>query len=327
MPLPGNSPRTLVAARMYYVEERTQAEIAHHLGVSRPTVSRLLRQARADGIVQIRIVDPSEVASDLGSVVAEATGARRVVVVPGHVDDPIARRQRLGAAAARVVEETVRDGDKVGIGWGRTLRSAAEALREVTPLRVTCVPLLGGLGRIAPAFQVHDITTTVARALGGSALPLYLPAIVADDDVRHQLLESPDAALVLSEWAHLTTALVGIGNVAFDSEMQMLFGRYLDASTQVRLGRWGAVGDICMRFYDRNGHPIADGLRGVIGLDLERLRRIPNVIAVAGGSEKSEAIIGALRGGYVDTLVTDEPTAQAIVAALERATPTRDPAG
>ncbi|MGH2381585.1 MAG: sugar-binding domain-containing protein, partial [Candidatus Limnocylindria bacterium] len=134
---------------------------------------------------------------------------------------------------------------------------------------------------------------------------------------------SPDAALVLSEWAYLTTALVGIGQVGFDSEMQMLFGRYLDASTQDRLRRSGAVGDICMRFYDRNGSPITDGVRGVIGLDLERLRRIPNVIAVAGGSEKCEAISGALRGGYVDTLVTDEPTAQGIVAALERFAPTQ----
>jgi len=312
---------------MYYLEDRTQAEIAHHLGVSPPTVSRLLQRARAEGIVEIRIVDPSEVASDLGAVVAEATGARRVVVVPGHVDDPVVRRQRLGTAAARLVEETVRDGDKIGIGWGRTLHSVAESLRHLDWAgRVTCAPLLGGLGKIAPAFQVHDITSAVARALGGSALPLYLPAIVEDDDVRQQLLQSPDAALVLSEWAYLTTALVGIGHVGFDAEMQMLFGRYLDASTQDRLRRSGAVGDICMRFYDRDGHPIADGLRGVIGLDLERLRRIPNVIAVAGGSEKSEAIIGALRGGYVDTLVTDEPTAQAIVAALERATPTRDAA-
>jgi DNA-binding transcriptional regulator LsrR (DeoR family) len=102
--------------------------------------------------------------------------------------------------------------------------------------------------------------------------------------------------------------------------MRALFAPYLDAATQERLRAANAVGDLCMRFYDANGRPIGDGLRGVVAIELTRLRGVPNVIAVAGGAAKASAILGALRGGYIGTLVTDELAARAILA-LADATP------
>lgn len=307
---------TLVAvARMYYLEERTQAEIAEFLEVSRPTVSRMLRLARERGVVQIRVVDVDTDGGPLAARVAEATGLRRVVVVAGD-DDRTILQDRLGQAAARILTETVRDGDRVGIGWGRTVRAVAEALRPTRgQARVVSVPLLGGLGSIAPSFQVHEIASTVADAFGGAALSLYLPAIVEDETVRRLLLESPDAALILAEWHHLDVALVGIGTTAFDPEMQRLFSGPLGAASE-RFAEVGAVGDICMRFFDREGRSIPSLLDGAIALDLARLREVPAVIGVAGGAEKAEAILGVLRGGYVDILVTDERALAAVATAL-----------
>lgn len=307
-----------LAARLYYDEGKTQDEIARHLGVSRPKVSRLLQQARDEGIVRITILDPFATDTELATALCEATGLGRAVVVPGEVTQVELARRRLGIAAARFLEEAVRPGDVVGVGWGRTLRAVTEALEAQARGGMVAVPLLGGLGQVAPSFQVQELAHRIAEAFSGSWRQLYVPAIVEDDDARAALLTSLDVKAVMDEWARLSAALVGIGNVDFDSEMQVLFSPYLDDSTQSRLRQAGAVGDICMRFFDRAGRPIPDGLRGVISVELDQLRDTPKVIAVTGGAEKAEAILGALRGGYVDVLVTDEAAARAMIRLAEK---------
>jgi DNA-binding transcriptional regulator LsrR (DeoR family) len=118
----------------------------------------------------------------------------------------------------------------------------------------------------------------------------------------------------MDEWGRLTAAVVGLGTADVDAEVRMLFADYLDEGTQGRLRSAGAAGDICMRFYDGDGQPIADGLRGIVGVELEQLRQAPKVIAVAGGADKARSILGALRGGYVDVLITDEAAARRILA-------------
>ncbi len=303
----------VLAARLYYDEEKNQAEIARHLGVSRPKVSRMLQRAREEGIVQITILDPLATDADLAATLCEATGLRRVVVVPGAVSNIELMRARLGLAGARFLEETLRPSDILGVGWGRSLQAVASTLAARPRRGLIAVPLLGGLGQIAPSFQVQELTRRMAESFGGSWRQLYVPAIVEDDAARAQLLASPDLSEVMQDWARLTTAVVGIGDVDFDSEIGTLFANYLDAETQRRLRSAGAVGDLCMRFFDRHGRPIADGLRGVIGINLEQLRATPNVIAVAGGANKAEAILGAVRGEFIDTLVTDEAAARAVL--------------
>lgn len=303
----------VLAARLYYDEDKNQAEIARHLGVSRPKVSRMLQRAREEGIVQITILDPFATDAELATALCEATGLRRVVVVPGEVTNIELMRARLGLAAARLLEETLRPRDILGVGWGRSLHAVASTLAARPRRGLVAVPLLGGLGQIAPSFQVQELTRRMAESFSGSWRQLYVPAIVEDDAARAKLLASADTHEVMLDWGRLTTAVVGIGDVDFDSEIGTLFANYLDAETQQRLRSAGAVGDICMRFFDRHGHPIADGLRGVIGIDLEQLRATPNVIAVAGGANKAEAILGALRGEFIDALVTDEAAARAVL--------------
>jgi DNA-binding transcriptional regulator LsrR (DeoR family) len=306
-----------LAARLYYQEGRTQDEVARHLGVSRPSVSRLLQQARNEGIVQITIHDPFTTDLKLATAVSRAAGLEHVVVVPGDTADVELGRKRLGQAGARYLDKTLRAKDVLGVGWGRTLQCVASAMEGHARPGLVAVPLLGGLGQLAPSFQVHELTRQLATAVGGSWRQLYMPAIVEDGATHGSLVTSRDMKAVMDEWRQLTVALIGVGNVDFQSEVQTLFAAYLDGATQRRLQAAGAVGDLCMRFLDRDGAPIADGLRGVIGIALEQLRRVPQVIAVAGGADKAEAILGAARGGFVDTLITDEAAARAILAREE----------
>lgn len=309
--------QVILAARLYYEQDRTQEEVAQELGLSRPTVSRLLRRAREEGIVQIQIFDPFIRNSDLAEMLCQKTGLRTVMITKSIANRSVALRH-LAIAARDLLERTLKPNEMVGIGWGRTLHAVAQTLAQ-RPFPVPglqAVPLLGGLGQISPNFQVHEIIRLIVDSLGGDWRQLYVPAIVEDEEVQVSLLKSPDVDQVFQSWNRLTLALVGIGNVSFDQEMQMLFAKYLDAQTRARLEERGAVGDICMRFFDLTGKPVEDGLRGVIGIELDQLKRIPQVIAVAGGREKANAILGAIRGGFIHALVTDESVAQDILEKL-----------
>jgi deoxyribonucleoside regulator len=300
------------AARLYYDAGENQAAVARHLGVSRATVSRLLARARLEGIVEIRINDPLVADASLAAVVREVTGLSDVVVTNGRATSPDLVRRRIGLAAARYLRERLTSDDVVGIGWGRTLYETAQALEE-RPRSPRLVPLLGGLGQVAPSFQVHEIARVFAERLSATWSPLYVPAIVPHPQTHRALMGSPDAQRVTEAWSQLTCAVVGIGEVAHGNEVEMLFSAYLTDDVLGRLTAAGAVGDICMRFFDAAGREIPDALGGVIAISWAHLAAVPRVIAVAGGAEKAAAIQGAARSGLIDVLITDEVGARALV--------------
>jgi DNA-binding transcriptional regulator LsrR (DeoR family) len=300
-----------LAAKMYYEEDKTQDEIAKVLEVSRPTVSRLLRQARDEGLVHITVLDPFTSVDSVANLLEETLGLSTALVVTGAGEAEAQHqiRKRIGLAAARYLSAELRPGDMLGIGWGRTLREVATALESQANLALTVVPLMGGLGQISPSFQVHELGRVFAERLGGVWQALYVPAIVTDDIARRSLLASDDVAQVIRTWDQLNVVVVGIGNLHLGSEVQMLFADYLDSDTLRRLEQRGAVGDICMHFFDSEGRPIVDGLPGVISIELDQLSRVRRRVGVAGGAEKAEAILGAVRGGYINYLITDESAA------------------
>jgi len=300
-------------ARLYYENHQTQEEIATHLGLSRPKVSRLLQRARKEGIVQIHIIDPFASHADLEAALIEQFGLEAAVVVAGVVDREPLTRRRIGQAAAHYLEEVVRDGDVIGMGWGRTLYEMVQALSRRRQARISVVPLVGGLGQIAPSFQVNELARGLAQAFRGTWQPFYAPALLPGQAVREGFMKTLDAQEMAQRWAHLDLAVVGIGNTAFEEELQVLFVNYLDRETQDRLLRAGAVGDICVRFFDIRGRPCNDALPDVVGIELEQLRQARRVIGVAGGPHKVEAIFGALNGRYLRVLVTDETAARGVL--------------
>jgi deoxyribonucleoside regulator len=302
----------LKAARLYYEDNRTQEDVARTLKVSRPTVSRLMQQAREEGIVQIKIVDPSATHSQLELQLLSTFNLADVVVIDTEGDTHDLTRRRLGQAAARYLERTVTNGGVIGLGWGRTMHEVVQALEPKRKARVTVVPLIGGLGQIAPMFQVHELARTFAEKFGGTWQNFYVPALVGSDKMAADLLGSSDMRQVSALWDDLSVAVVGIGNVDFASEIQMLFVNYLNESSQTKLQASKAVGDICVRFFDVNGK-VCQAVRGVVGADLKQIRNAKRVIGVASGASKAEAILGALRGHYVNVLVTDDLAAQRVL--------------
>ncbi len=306
-----------LAARLYYEDRRTQEEVSKELGVSRPIVSRLLQKARDTGIVQININDPFATNHELAKSLMALTDLEKVIVVSaqGLAQDLI--QQLLGLAAAQYLEESLKSGDVLGVGWGRTLNRVVESLDSKSIPNIEVLPLLGGFGQISPNFQVHEMTRRIAESFKGSWQPLYAPALSADEDALANLIHTPDVQNIMNKWKALSVALVGIGNVDFDAEMQSIFASYLDPQTRQHLTDANAVGDICVRFFDIHGQPIENVLKGVLGIELESITKVPRVIGVAGGIEKADAILGAVQGGYLKELITDDSAALQIITYLE----------
>lgn len=302
----------LQTARLYYEDGLTQQQVADELGVSRPKVSRLLTQARAEGVVHIAIVNPFATFEELETRLVETFGLRQAVVAAGEGLSGASLRRRIGLTAVEYLRRTLYDDLRIGIGWGRTLRAIVEALNVEHQAAIHVLPLIGGLGQKSASFQVNDLARRLAEAFGGDWQALYAPAFVSDAQTRDVLLRHPDAQRMIETWDSLDMALVGVGYFAFQRQSSMFFAEYMAPTLFQELEQRGAVGDLCGRFFDIRGKQcILEA--GVIGISLERLRALDRVVGVAGGEEKVAAILGALRGGYLNVLITDSVTAQAVL--------------
>lgn len=299
-------------ARLYYKNDLTQQQIARRIGITRQRVSRLLKQARDMGIVQITINDPQYVDQQLEEELRCTFNLSEVILTCMEEQEGVNLRNRIGLIAAEHIHTVLRDEMVVGIGWGRTLFEVVSSFPNNSAICIHVTPLIGGIGDMAPFFQVNELARRMAEAYGGSYRFFHVPAFTSDVATHKALMKTQEVERVSSLWNKLDLAIVGIGHVEFQQMSSMFFGDHISPGTLAQLEAKGAVGDICGRFFDIRGKPIVP-MAGVIGIDLYQLQSIPRVIAIAGGLEKVRAILGALRGGWVKTLVTDTATAREVL--------------
>ncbi|NPV56133.1 MAG: sugar-binding transcriptional regulator [Anaerolineae bacterium] len=300
-------------ARLYHENQLNQEEIARRLGITRQKVSRLLIAAKAQGIVRTVVYDPMPGDPDLGSKLKQRFNLKRVVLAKSDMLEPNQLRSAIGMAAVELLTEKLQDDQIVGIGCGRTLYETINLTRPGVQKRIHVVPLIGGIGDISPFFQVNELARSLAHAFGGTYRHLYVPAFIEDQTVWENLQKTQEVVQASEYWKRLDIAIVGVGHVEFQHISSMFFASHISARTLDQLKKSGTVGDICARFFDIQGNQVFPEI-GVTGIDLDRLKTVPEVIGVAGGLEKVRALTGALRGGFLHTLVTDTATARAILA-------------
>ena len=316
-PSSATPPRALAkVGALYYLQGRTQQQIADRLGVSRPTVSRMIKEARERGIVQITVAHVDGLAVDLEGELEAALGLREVVVADVDGDDAVAR---VGAAAAGYLDRALSPGAVVGLTWGTTLR---EMVKAVAPRRtdgVTVVQTLGGVGPPLAEAHAADLPRRLAGALGADLLLLQAPGVVASAEARAVLTADPHIRASLDALARVTLAFVGIGSLATNPILaDGTLAREVDlpSGLAAELAAGGAVGDVALRFFDGQGRHVPTSLdERLVGVDLPTLAGVGCVVGVAGGLEKLGAIEAAVRGGLIDVLVTDSVTAQALLPA------------
>ncbi|MFC4121979.1 sugar-binding transcriptional regulator [Nonomuraea zeae] len=299
------------AAQQYYMEDATQGDIAKRLGVSRATVSRLLTEARKQGIVEIKVHRPATLEDGpLAAEVAQALNLRRVYLVP-RVSGPTLGPWLAPGVTRALAQVGLESGDVVLVSSGTAVYECArEGLGQYPG--VTIAPAVGGQEEPQPWFQTNETTRILAERAGGVPAYLYAPALPGPE-LFYSLQHEPSVRRVMDLWAHAKCAIVGVGSAPLMRQMMPAF-MPRDADSLRR-----AVGDVCMRVYDRDGAPITyPGSERLVATRLEELRRIPHTIAVAVGAEKVLSIVAGARGGYFNQLVTDTPTAEGLVAAARQ---------
>ncbi|MEU0553503.1 sugar-binding transcriptional regulator [Dactylosporangium sp. NPDC006015] len=299
-------------ARMYHERGVRQPQIAELLHISQPRVSRLLKQAVAAGIVRTVVITPRGVHADLEDAVEQRYGLSEVVVADsaGQTDE-IAVTRSIAAAAAVYLETTLSRNDRVGISsWSATLLATVDAMHSAAGLATErVVQILGGVGTSAAQGQATRLTGGLARHTRAEAVYLVAPGLVATSEMRQALVREPSIAAVLDAWQDLTVALVGVGSLE-PSTLLRQSGNAIAEQEEQRLRELGAIGDVCMRFFDERGQHIASELDDrVLGISAETLKKVPRRIGVAGGERKWRSIRAALLGGWLNVLITDQTTA------------------
>jgi len=299
-------------AKLYYFEGWTQAQIAEKNNVSRPVISKLLNNAKKEGLVEIYIKDETVHTVDLEQKLEKMYDLDEVIVVSTAGYDPVMAKRQLGKTAAAYVGKNLQDVKNLGISWGTTLLSLVEEYPYERRDDIQIVPIVGGMGTKDVHLHSNQLAFHLAQKMNTYCSYLYAPAMVETDDLKERLINSKDIAHVLDKGRHVDMALVSVGNPYKSSTMKKI--GYLQEDDLTSLSKAGAVGDIGSRFFDAAGEEIDHPLNNqVIGLDLNEIKDIPKVVGIIEGSYKLDSIEAALRGGYLDVLIIDDQTAQALV--------------
>jgi len=301
-------------ASLYYDRGMSQQEIAKEVNVSRSAISRLLTEARQNGIVEIIVHYPWRTSPELERELIATFNlkAARVLLRENKSYDEML--QGLGVLTVRYLDSILYDGLVIGISWGTALYQMIRAMPPRNLSAIEVIQLIGATGAENLPTDGPILAQLLSDRLGGFCRYLHAPLIVDNEAGRDTLLQDRNISKTLERAEQADIALVGIGCPLSDL-YSLLRSGYVDEAEAQRIRKAGAVGDICGQHYSLQGHWLdIDINRRVVGLTLEGLTKIGMVIGMAGSSRKGPAILGALRGGYLDVLITDDQAAQKALA-------------
>jgi len=324
MPAPRSAPHDLLrlttrVASMYHERGIGQARIAEQLGLSQARVSRLLKQAEQLGIVKITVHVPEGVHAEIEERIERHYGLDEMIVVEtpeAALGDDDLMTRALATSVASYLELMVPTLETIGVSsWSSTLLAAVNAMRPTGAGETrSVVQVLGGVGFANAQRFATRLTERLAQLAKAEAIFMLAPGVVTTLEAKRALLTDPSCRQALERFDSLSGLLMGIGAIP-PSRMLRESGNVFNDHDIDDLKRAGAVGDVCMRFFDARGEPVQTGFdQRVIGISTEQIRKTRRRIGVAGGRRKFEAIRAALRGRWISTLITDLDTGQRLLA-------------
>ena len=306
---------------LYYQDGLGQQEICQRLGISRPTVSRMLNLGRERGIVRIELRNPdNEMFGQMERDLEQKFDLQEVVIVQSS---PIQQRGKdgerpqmdIGRAALRFLSRILNDGDYVGVTMGLTIQSIVQSDYFINE-RISCtfVPLVGGIGESQLEIHSNYLAQKFASRFGGSCVQFFLPAVLSRKGVLAGIMKENMIQRVVRLYQKLDVVVLGIG-IPFTESSTIFRTGYVDHEILDRFHRMGAVGDIALRYFDIHGDtkPFDDFNERVAGISLDQMKKVSRRIGVASGIQKAEAVLGAIRGGYINILITDIDCANRLV--------------
>ena len=312
-------------ARLYYIEDLNQEQIAQRVGGSRSNISRMLREARSRGLVEIRIRTPLTSVPRLQEALKTRLGLRGCLVLAAdqefrasEVANTAVNNTAVDMAAltARYVQESIPDDSILGVGWSRTIYRSVSSGHYRKKRGVQVVQLMGSVGGNIPELDGISTAGRLAGALGATARYLHAPVLVADSTVRDGLLRDQNIRATLEIARRADAMVVAVGPINRDHG-QYLTGYINDTHLDYIRGN-GVVGDVCGSYFSRDGSliPLEMNAR-TVAVGFEDMRRIPHRIGVSWGADRPLGNIGAVRAGLLNVLITDENAARRMLEILD----------
>lgn len=299
---------------MHYVENLSQAEISKRTGISHPTINRLVKEGHERGFVEISIQSPIQQLFDIESQLLKHTNLKEAIVTGTTSDLDDVNLTSVGQACADYLLSKLKDGDTICVSGGRGVDAVVNALRPTRKYDVTVVPATGG---VQDNFftDVNHIAAQLARKLKGRAFQVHAPVFANSESERDLLLTMKSVKTVLDRARAADIALVGIGSVSEGHSTYHSLRK--DMGDPEELKKVRAPGELIAHLVNADGS-MSDFVMNdrIIGLTIDEFKAVPLKIGVSAGPTKVKPIAGILRGGFIDTLSTDERTATAVLEAL-----------
>ena len=297
----------------YYEHEQTQEEIAKRFGISRIKVGRLLKKARSEGIVEINVKYHPIFSSKIEQQFVNAFGIKRALIAVDHQDEEEQRRQ-VAALVTNYLSSVLKSNMTVAVGQGRNVASVASHIGVFPEKQCKFICGIGGTLRNGELIDADHISRNLARKFNGTSETLYAPAYVENRELKKAFLQNRVIKETLERASKADIALVGIGDMNENSYMVQL-GWFSPQEIISASINQGVVGDIAgYSFIDIQGRPVDTVMNDrVIGLNLEELKNIPCVIAIASENAKATAILAALRSGVIDIIATNASNARTVL--------------
>lgn len=300
-------------AELYYEQKKTQQEISTIVGKTRPTVSKLLKEALVRRIVETRIRRPIHFDHGLESQLEDTFGLKEAKVFISRKNDYEHLRRYLGVVGASVLKSILHSGMSIGVTWGTTLQSIIDAMEEIPLANVKIVQIAGALGGHGAAFDAISLVQRLSEKLHAEPYYLNAPYLVENAEMAKSLLGNRSNRRVIDMGKECDVVLIGIGKL--DPQTSTLYlGGHISLKELEALQKLNVIGDACGHPFDSDGRDVAEEFNNrILSISRKDLRAIPTRLAVAGGIAKAGPILGALLGGYIHQLVTDDTAAEAVL--------------
>ena len=303
---------SIEVAELYYQLSYSQQQIANHLDISRPTVSRLLQYAKDKGYVQIKVSDPFMDLESLEQKLASKYHLKEVIVVYSPTYEYSSVKHYLSIRAAEYLSEIVIDGTVLGVSWGSTIYEVARKLQKLPVKGVEVVQLKGGTSFSNVKTYAWETLNLFANAFQTIPVYLPLPLIFANPSTKKMVMHDPHIQHIIERGREAQVAVFTVGSVNDDA---LLFRLGYFSDEEKKLLKEKAVGDVCSRFIDQNGQICDENINNrTVSIELEELCKMDRSILVAGGERKTPAIHAALTAGYANVFITDQHTSKQLLS-------------
>ena len=305
---------------LYYEDDMRQQEVSDYLGISRATVSRMLQKGKESGIVRVEVINPVQFSyNKLEKALERKYGLKEVIVVESSaLDTKTESVSRMYERAALYLSQFFKDGDWIGVTMGHTLHNIVKTNRAFEKdKKLMFVPIVGGIGQSTidkVDVQSNRIAQEFSRKFGGTYTQFPSPAVFSEQKAMEYFLKEKSISYIFDDFQKLDTLIMGIG-IPQRVESTLVRAGYITGENLEKFARDGMAGDIALHFFDEDG--ATEKFRAfndrVAGMPLEMMKKVRNRIGIAGGENRAEAIRGAIKGGFINMLITNIDAAEKLL--------------